>query len=260
MPNFKTLEISRSGDVVTLRLVRPDVHNRFDAILHTEFPAALAAVAGMENLGAVILAADGRSFSAGGDLDMMVEANASAALRDQLQAEALAIVDGLLSMPVPIIAAVQGAAIGLGATVITCCDMVVCWRDALIADPHVKLGLVAGDGGILGWSQSVGMLRARRYLLTGDPITGEQAWAMGLVTDLAETAADVEPMAIVLATKMAALPRGGVRETKAALSGLTRRLYWPSFVESLAAEMEAMAGAEVREAALHALENRKPAR
>jgi enoyl-CoA hydratase len=260
MPSFKTLEITRSGDVATVRLIRPDVHNRFDAILHTEFPAALTAVAEIDGLGAVILSADGRSFSAGGDLAMMVEANTSPALRDRLQTEALAIVDGLLSMPVPIIAAVQGAAIGLGATVITCCDMIVCRRDTLIADPHVLLGLVAGDGGILGWSQSVGILRARRYLLTGDAITGEQAWAMGLVTDLADTAADVEPMAEALAAKIAALPRGGVRGTKTALSALTRRLYWPTFAESLSAEMDTLAGEEVRAAVLHALQNQKPAR
>jgi enoyl-CoA hydratase len=260
MPRFKTLEISRSGDVATVRLIRPDVHNRFDAILHTEFPAALAAVAGIDGLGAVILAADGRSFSAGGDLAMMVEANTSPEMRDRLQTEALAIVDGLLGMPVPIIAALQGAAIGLGATVIACCDMVVCRRDALIADPHVLLGLVAGDGGILGWSQSVGILRARRYLLTGDPITGEQAWTMGLVTDLADTAADVEPIAVALAARIAALPRGGVRGTKAALSALTRRLYWPSFIESLSAEMNTLASAEVRATVLHALQNQKPAR
>jgi len=246
MPPFQSLEIFRSGDVVTLRLTRPQLHNRFDAILHSEFPAALAAIAGMDGIAAVVLAADGRSFSAGGDLAMMLEANASRDLRDRLQAEALAIVEGLLSIPVPVIAAVQGTAIGLAATIIACCDMVVCWRDALIADPHVVLGLVAGDGGVLGWSQSVGVLRARRYLLTGDSITGAQAHAMGLVTDVADTVADVEPMAMALAAKVATLPRGGVRGTKAAFSELTRRLYGPTFEASLAAEMVTLASDEVR--------------
>ncbi len=257
MSPFKALEISRLGDIVTLRLIRPDLHNRFDAILHSEFPAALATIAAMDGLAAVVLAADGRSFSAGGDLAMMIEANASSDVRARLHSEALAIVDGLLRIPVPVIAAVQGGAIGLAATIIACCDIVVCRRDAKIADPHVLLGLVAGDGGILAWSQSVGVMRAKRYLLTGETITGEQALAMGLVTDLADSAAEVEPMAIAIAAKIEALPRGGVRGTKAAFSELTRRLYWPAFETALAAEMMTLSGEEVRATVQQALENQQ---
>ena len=142
----------------------------------------------------------------------------------------------------------QVSAIGLGATIVACSDVVVAWKGARIADPHVVLGLAAGDGGILGWSQSIGITRAKRYLLTGQAVTGEQGFAMGLVTDLAESSEDVEPMALALANTIAGLPRGGVQGTKRAFSSLTRRLYNEAFLLSLAEEMSCLSGDEVKSA------------
>jgi enoyl-CoA hydratase len=246
LADYACLKLSVDGSTGILRLTRPDLHNRFDAALHREFPEALAEAAKLSGLSALLIAADGPSFSAGGDLNMMLEANRSAALRDVLKREAIAIIDGLVDFPVPVIAAVQGNAIGLGATILASCDMVVAVRTARIADPHVRLGLAAGDGGLLGWSQSVGMLRAKRYLLTGDAITGEQAHAMGLVSDLVEIPQECEPAARALASKIAALPRGGVAATKRAFSRLAHDLYRPAFLLSLDLEMETLASAEVR--------------
>jgi enoyl-CoA hydratase len=247
MPEFACLEIALNDSIAVVRLNRPTLHNRFDAGLHREFPAALKEIAHFGDLAAVLIAADGKSFSAGGDFQMMLAANKSADLRAQLKQEALAIVDGLIDMPVPIIAAVQGNAIGLGATVLACCDLVVAFRHARIADPHVAIGLAAGDGGVLGWSQSVGLLRAKRYLLTGDAITGEQAHAIGLVSDLVDTPEECEPAALALAGRIAALPRGGIAATKRAFAQLTRDVYRPAFAMSLDLEMETLAGDEVRE-------------
>jgi enoyl-CoA hydratase len=246
MTEFDCLELTFHESIALLRLNRPTLHNRFDAALHREFPHALAMTASHKDVAALVIAADGPSFSAGGDLRMMLEANASAELRSQLKREALDIVDGLIDMPVPVIAAVQGNAIGLGATVLACCDMVVATRKVRVADPHVLIGLAAGDGGILGWSQSVGLLRAKRHLLTGEAVTGEQAHAMGLVTDLVDTADECEPAALALAKKVAALPRGGVAATKRAFALLTRDVYRPAFALSLDLEMETLASEEVR--------------
>lgn len=246
MAEFTCLELSCQEPVAVLRLNRAALHNRFDAELHREFPEALAEIAQRDDLAALVITADGPSFSAGGDFHMMLAANQSADLRAQLRREALAIVDGLIDMPVPVIAAVQGNAIGLGATLLACCDMVVAVRTARIADPHVMIGLAAGDGGVLGWSQSVGLLRAKRYLLTGEAITGEQAHTMGLVSDLVDTAGECEPAALALASRIAALPRGGVAATKRAFARLTRDLYRPAFAMSLDLEMNTLAGDEVR--------------
>ena len=253
---WSCLTVERDGPVVQLRLTRPALHNRFDEAQHREFPEALAAIAGMEGVAALLISADGASFSAGGDTEMMLRANDAAALRERLREEALAIVYGLLDLPFPVIAAVQGAAIGLGATLLGCCDIVVAARAARIADPHVQLGLVAGDGGVLAWTQSVGLLRAKRYLLTGDALGAEQAFAMGLVSDLVDQPEEALPTAMALAQRIAALPRGGVRGTKQAFARLSRDLFGAAFERSLDAEMEKLAGMEIR-ARLEALQNRR---
>ncbi len=251
--DYRCLSLSQEGAVVQLRLTRPDLNNRFDEPLHTELPDALARLAGADGVAALVLSAEGRHFSAGGDMAMMLRANDDAALRERLVREGLGIVEGLLGLPFPVIAAVQGGAIGLGATVIGCCDIVVAARDARIADPHVALGLVAGDGGLLAWSQSVGIARAKRYLLTGDRLTGEEAHRIGMVSDLVDTADEVLPAANALAARIAALPRGGVRGTKRAFSRLSRDLYAGAFELSFAYEMQTLAGEEVRAAVLAAL-------
>lgn len=246
MASYSCLELNLAGSVGVIRLTRPDLHNRFDAALHTEFPEALAEASASPELAALLIAAEGKSFSAGGDLNMMLEANRSPELRARLKSEAIAIIDGLIDFPVPVIAAVQGNAIGLGATILACCDMVVASRNARIADPHVLLGLAAGDGGVLGWSQSLGVLRAKRYLLTGDSLTGEQAHAIGLVSDLVETGSDCEPAAQALASRIALLPRSGVTATKRAFSRLVKDQYRAAFLLSLDLEMETLASQEVR--------------
>lgn len=244
-PPYACLAIEVDGAVAHLRLTRPDLHNRFDEPLHAEFPAALAELARRQDLAALILSAEGRSFSAGGDLEMMLRANASAPMRQRLAQEGMAIIEGLLALPYPVIAALQGAAIGLGATIAACCDIVVAWRGAKIADPHVKLGLVAGDGGVMGWSAAVGIMRAKRYLLTGDSLSAEEAWAMGMVSDLVETPEAALPATRAIAERIAALPRGGVRGTKRAFSRLMRDAYAGAFELSFAYEMETLGGPEV---------------
>jgi enoyl-CoA hydratase len=248
MSDFQCLSLSVDGAIATLRLTRPDLHNLFDEALHTEFPSALIKVKHLPDLATLVIAADGRSFSAGGDLEMMLRANASKGMRDRLASEAKAIIDGMLDLPIPIIAAVQGSAIGLGATIVACSDIVVACKGARIADPHVSLGLAAGDGGVLGWSQSIGIMRAKRFLLTGEAISAEQGYAMGLVTDLADSPDDVEPMALALAQKIADLPRGGVQGTKRAFSSLSRSLYGQAFLLSLSEEMACLSGDEVKAA------------
>lgn len=245
MSDYESLTVSVADGVARIRFTRPDLHNRFDEILHAEFPRALAALPKGQDVAALIISAEGVSFSAGGDFEMIQRANGSKPLRDRLAEEGLAIIEGLLALPYPVIAAVQGAAVGVGATVMSCADIVVAWRGAKIADPHVRLGLVAGDGGILGWSHAMGIMRAKRYLLTGDALSAADAFTLGLVSDLVETPADVLPAAEKIAARVAALPRGGVRGTKRAFSRLMRDLYGAAFELSFAYEAETLGGAEV---------------
>jgi enoyl-CoA hydratase len=125
---------------------------------------------------------------------------------------------------------------------------VVASKNVKIADAHVRVGLVAGDGGITAWSQSVGMNRAKRYLLTGEHITAEMAYDMGLVTDLVDTPEEVMPRARDIAARIVKLPPDGVTGTKRAFSRLSQQYAGAVFELGLAYEIETLAGPRVREA------------
>jgi enoyl-CoA hydratase len=245
---YKTFTLSVVDGVARLQFNRPELHNRFDEPQHTEFASALREMYGRQDIRLLILSATGKSFSAGGDMEMILRANQSKELRDRLRQEAVIIFDTLAAAPFIVIAAVQGAAIGLGATIVTLSDIVVAWRDAKIADPHVQLGLVAGDGGVVGWSQSVGVMRAKRYLLTGERVSAAKAYEMGMVTDLVDNPDEVIFVAEKIASSILALPRGGVEGTKRAFARLTYELAGPVFELSLAYEMDTFGGKEVRDA------------
>jgi len=209
--------------VAEVVLDRPDLLNRFDAELHHALTLALADLARDADVRAVVLSSTGRAFSAGGDFDMMRAAHADPALRRATVDEGRRLFAALLDLPQPLIAAVQGPAIGLGATIALACDAVVAARGATLADPHVAVGLVAGDGGCVVWPHAVGMLRAKRHLLTGDPLDAETAHQMGLVTDLVDTPDDAAPAARELARRIAQLPPLAVQGTKRVLQSALRQ-------------------------------------
>ena len=141
----------------------------------------------MTDVRAVLLTGEGKAFSAGGDLNEVVSLQADVAKRMRMCEIGQRIIQALIDIQVPVVVALHGDAMGLGASVALGGDIIVACKTARIGDPHVKVGLVAGDGGVLFWPASMGMHRARRYLLTGDLLPAEEAWRFGLVTDLTET-------------------------------------------------------------------------
>lgn len=243
--------------IAHLQFTRPELHNRFDEPAHREFAELVLALSSREDIRAMIISAQGRSWSAGGDLAMITRQNDDKPFRDRIAWEARTIFEGFIALPFPVIGAVHGAAIGLGATLVALCDIIVACHTTRIGDPHVDLGLVAGDGGIVAWSQAIGVTRAKRYLLTGEPIDGKQAYAMGLVTDLVETADDVYPAARAIAQTIAAKPSGGVIGTKRAFAQLTKQIASPAFELGLRLEMETIGGPEVLEAVRAILDRKK---
>src|SRR3977135_149383 len=201
-----TLSFTVDGHVAEITLTRPEVLNRFDFALHEDFTKVLLELRCHTDLRAVVLASAGRCSSAGGDFELMLAARADIPTRTRMIDEGRLMFRLLADVPLPIVVALQGDAIGLGATVALACDAIVASRTASIADPHVSIGLVAGDGGCVGGPAADGMLRSKRYLLTGDRLPAEDAWAMGLVTDLVDGSDEVLPAARALAARMAALP------------------------------------------------------
>jgi enoyl-CoA hydratase len=149
---------------------------------------------------------------------------------------------------VPIIAAVHGHALGFGATIVTSCDVIVAWKDAKLGDPHVKAGLVAGDGGVLSWSAAAGVTRAKRMLLTGDSITAQGAYCFGLVTDLVDTPEEGYPTALAIAQHIAALPPLAVQGTKRVFNALGKHRNSVALDLSVMAENISIASEDLREA------------
>lgn len=256
---FKTLTVERRDAVTELTLCRPELLNRFDDALHVEFTAALAEVAADPGTRAVVLASTGRVFSAGGDFELMRSAHDDAAARRRIVDDGRALLGTLLDVPQPVVVALQGAAVGLGATVTLACDAVVAARSAWLADTHVNIGLVAGDGGCVVWPQSVGMLLARRHLLTGDRLAAERAWHLGLVTDLVDEPDDALPGARALAERIAALPPLAVQGTKRSLNRVMQQRSGEVLDLSFAYEEATLASRDLLEA-IGAFEEQRPGR
>jgi enoyl-CoA hydratase len=253
----RALTLRVDGPVAEITLSRPELFNRFDDVLHLELTAAVNEIRAEEKVLAVVLASTGKVFSAGGDFELMRAAQVDVSTRLRLVDDARRLLDALISLPQPLVVALHGAAIGLGATVVLTADAVVAARTASLSDPHVHMGLVAGDGGCLVWPQAVGMLRARRHLLTGDPVDASTALAMGLVTDLVDTAEDVLPAARALATRIAALPPLAVQGTKRALNRVTQQRAGEVVDLALAHEETTLASQDLIEA-IDAFQERRP--
>jgi enoyl-CoA hydratase len=181
LPQYHALLMERRGRLLTIRFNRPDVLNAFGKIMHGEFIEALYFAASDPDSDVIVITGAGRAFSAGGDLDSMEECIADPRLFVREAADAKRIVYGLLDIEKPVVARVNGHAVGLGATIALLCDVVFAAESAKIGDPHVKVGLVAGDGGAVIWPQLVGFAKAKEYLMTGDLLTAREAAAIGLI-------------------------------------------------------------------------------
>jgi enoyl-CoA hydratase len=258
MPDFSTVTVTTGAHVAQITLNRPDAHNSFTPLMHHELMQAFLAVQQQPNIRAIILAAHGTTFSAGGDFDLILASREDTAARQAMRDEARPLLMAIADSPLPVIAALQGDAVGLGATIALGADAVIAARKARISDPHVVIGLAAGDGGCVLWPQHIGLLRAKRYLLTGDRLTAEDAHQMGLVTDLVDTPEDVLPAAQALATRIAALPPLAVQATKRALNQIFRNRVEEVFEQALSAEMETFQTDDVAEAIAAFKARRKP--
>jgi enoyl-CoA hydratase len=258
MQKFSTVDIIINGYVAEIILNRPEANNAFDHAMHLELQQAFMAVREEPGIRAIILAGNGPHFSAGGDFELMLADRQDPAVLARSREEVRPLLMSIADSPIPVVAALQGEAVGLGATVLLGADAVVAARKARISDPHVVIGLAAGDGGCVFWPQHIGLLRAKRYLLTGDRLTAEDAHAMGLVTDLVDNAEDVLPAARKLAGRIAALPPLAVQSTKRALNQLFRNQMAAVFEQALDAEMETFASEDLVEAVSAFRERRKP--
>lgn len=207
--------------VRTLTLNRPATLNSFNASLHGELLAALDAAAADAAVRAVVITGAGRGFCAGQDLGdpAMVASGADAGGLDVgavIERYYRPLATRVRSMPVPVIAAVNGVAAGAGANFALCCDLVVAKRSASFIQAFSKIGLVPDCGGTWLLPRLVGRARALGLAMTGDKLPAEEAQRMGLIWQCVEDA-DFDGAVSSLATRLAAMPSQALVRTRQAI-------------------------------------------
>jgi enoyl-CoA hydratase/carnithine racemase len=212
------LTVSRDGAVRLLTINRPGALNAVNRPLHWALANVWRQLAADAEARVVILTGTGRTFSAGGDLDWITSFLDDPVARDESLSEGAQIIEEVLRFPLPVIAAVNGPAVGLGCSLAVLCDIVLISARAFLADPHVSVGLVAGDGGAAFWPLLTPILRSREYLYTGDRIHADLAVELGLASRVV-AADDLLPQARRLAKRLAEQPAEALRGTKR-VSGL----------------------------------------
>lgn len=178
---YEAIALDAQDGVLYATLNRPETMNAIDDIMDKELAQLFFDVADDPSVRVLVITGAGRAFSAGGDIDHMQTVIDQPELFYNSMARNKRVIYSMLDCPKPVIAKVNGHAIGLGATIALFSDLIYAVPKAKIADPHVKVGFVAGDGGAVIWPQLMGYARAKEYLLTGDPITGAEAAAIGMI-------------------------------------------------------------------------------
>ncbi len=255
---YRALRTERAGGVLTVTIDNPPV-NAITPEIHRELSTIFADIDADEETRVVVLTGAGDTFSAGGDLDNMADRIVNARHDRWLRTagEAKAIVGGLLRLRKPIIARINGHAIGLGATLAVLCDITVMVETAKIADTHVKVGLVAGDGGALIWPLLIGFPRAKEYLLTGEVLTGRRAAEIGLVNH-ALPREELDAKVAALAETLAGGAPLAISGTKQAIN-LVLRAQVESLIEAhFGLETETYLSEDHREAVFAIREKRRP--
>lgn len=239
------LEISSDGAVRIVTFNRPDELNATDEALHEAVAAVWDELAADRDARAVVVTGRGRAFSAGGDFGLIQAQIEDSALRLKTVAEARRIIHSMVSFPLPVIAAVNGPAVGLGCSLAVLCDLVYMAPTAFLCDPHLQVGLVVGDGG-MAWPLHVGLMRAKQALLLGERITAETAVAWGLATRVVE-ANQLMAEALKTAHRLAALPAAAVQASKRALNLYLQQQLNGPFEAALESELISMSSREHRE-------------
>jgi enoyl-CoA hydratase len=179
--HYRQLKIDIVDRIATITMNRPDTLNVVQAEMHTELTRIFPELENDRDVDVMILTGAGRAFCAGGDIVWMQEGVDDPLSFNSVIREGKQLIFGILDCEKPIIAKVNGHAVGLGATLALYCDIIFMAQNAKIGDPHVKVGLTAGDGGAVIWPQLIGYARAKEYLMTGELINATDAKAMGLV-------------------------------------------------------------------------------
>ena len=258
LDGYSRFTFSRSGRVLTATINGNNQVNGVDGPMHDELARVFTDLQHDSDSDLIILTGAGRAFCAGGDFAWFDEQIADPKKFRDIGWDAKRIVTSLLDIEKPVICRLNGAAAGLGATIALLCDIIIADENAVIGDPHVKVGLVAGDGGAVIWPQLIGYARAKEYLLTGDLLKAPKAAEIGLINHAVPTA-ELDAKVAEMAAKLLASPRWAVRWTKTVTNAPLKALVSQMMDTSIAYEMLSNMAAD-RAEAVAAVRERRPAR
>jgi enoyl-CoA hydratase len=254
---FSRLKIDRPHPrVLQVVMNRPDKLNAADAEMHSNLTEIWRVIDADATVNAVLITGAGKAFSAGGDLDMVGRMMADFDTRMRVWKEARDMVYNMINCSKPIVSAINGAAVGAGLVVAILADISIAAKSAKLIDGHTKLGVAAGDHAAIVWPLLCGMAKAKYHLLLCEPVSGEEAERIGLVS-LAVPDAELQIRALDIATRLAEGAPNAIRWTKYALNNWLRAA-GPTFDASLGMEFLGFSGPELPEGVAALREKRAP--
>jgi enoyl-CoA hydratase len=254
---YRRLELSRPEDgILVVTMNRPERLNAADEAMHRELVDIWRDIDQADDVAVAILRGAGAGFSAGGDLAMVEHIADDWATRVRIWKEARDLVRNLVDCSKPVVSAMHGPAVGAGLVAGLLADVSIVARNARIIDGHTRLGVAAGDHAAAVWPLLIGMAKAKYYLLTCEPLSGEEAERLGLVS-LCVDAGDLDERALQVARRLREGSQTAIRWTKYALNNWYR-LAGPTFDTSLALEFLGFTGPDVREGVASLRQKRAP--
>lgn len=257
---YETLNITRRGPADSILDIQMKAANgklpTAGHAGHRELTEIWRDVGADDSVRCAVLRGEGLGFSGGGDLALVQDMASDFEVRSRVWKEARDLVYNVINCDKPIVSAMHGPAVGAGLVAGLLADISIAARDAKIVDGHTRLGVAAGDHAAIVWPLLCGMAKAKYYLLLCDPVSGEEAERIGLVS-LAVDADQLLPRAYEVAERLAQGSQTAIRWTKYALNNWLRQA-GPSFDTSLALEFMGFAGPDVREGVASLRERRTP--
>ncbi|HYB90157.1 MAG TPA: enoyl-CoA hydratase-related protein [Candidatus Binataceae bacterium] len=257
---YQFIKVEKEDKLATVTLNRPDSLNAVNPVLHAELERIWLDLADDAGINAIVFTGAGRAFCAGGDVKGMSSRQDTGDSRRYAlvtPAQGRRIIQNMLEVEQPIVGAINGDAVGLGATLALLCDVIVANEKARFGDTHVKVGIVAGDGGAVIWPLLIGPARAKEFLMRATFINGAEAARIGLV-NYAVAPEEVLGKAREIARELADGPTWAIRFTKLSVNKWLKSQVNLILDASLAYEMVTFNTEDHREAARAFVEKRKP--
>ncbi len=254
---YTKLDIDSPAErVLRVKFNRPETYNSVDEETHTQITDIWRDIDRDPDINAVMVTGEGKAFSSGGDFGLIEHMTGNHHAIMKTWKEAKDLVYNIINCNKPIVSAINGPAAGAGLVVGILADISIAGKSARIVDGHPRLGVAAGDVAAIIWPLLCGMAKAKYYLLSGKPVSGEEAERIGLVSMCVDD--DVlQETALSLTSDLANGSQSAIRWTKYSLNNWLR-MAGPTFDTSTALEMLGFMGEDALEGVASHREKRAP--